>query len=206
MKKKVLIGVGALLLIASCFHHSDNKLPIIGNISVVAGDTLYHEVPDFRFVDQDSQWVSNETFAGKIYVADFFFTSCPTICPKVAKQMLRLYQRYANDDRLVLLSHSIDVERDTVGRLKQYADGLGVSSKRWHFVTGDQDTIYDIADDYFSTATIDSDAPGGFNHSGRLILVDANRHVRSFCDGTDEVSVDGFMKAIDQLLRQEYSD
>lgn len=193
-----------LFVISSCSQGSDNLLPIIGNISVVTGDTLYHEIRDFRFVNQDSQWVTNETFAGKAYVADFFFTSCPTICPKVAKQMLRIYQKFEADDRLVLLSHTIDVKRDTVGKLKQYANGLGVLTERWHFVTGNHDTIYDMADDYFSTALVDEEAPGGFNHSGLLILVDDNRHVRSFCDGTSEEEVTRFMKDVEQLLRQEY--
>lgn len=206
MKKYLIPALGLLMCLASCGNHSKAPLPVIGNISVVTGDTLYHEIPDFRFVNQDSQWVTNQTFADKIYVADFFFTSCPTICPKVTKQMLRIYERYDNDNRLALLSHSIDVKRDSVGRLKQYAEGLGVSSERWHFVTGDHDAIYDMADDYFSTALVDSNAPGGFNHSGLLILVDAKRHVRSFCDGTDEEAVDEFMEDIDQLLRQEYSD
>lgn len=204
MKKTVLLLSVSLILLVSCRRTREIPLPVIGNISVVTGDTLYHEIPDFRFVNQDSQWVTNETFTDKAYVADFFFTSCPTICPRVAKQMLRLYRRYENDDRLALLSHSIDVKRDTVGRLKQYADGLGVSTDRWHFVTGDHDAIYDMADDYFSTALVDTNAPGGFNHSGLLILVDARRHVRAFCDGTSEEAVDRFMEDIDQLLRQEY--
>ena len=135
----------------------------------------------------------------------FFFTSCPTICPKMKKQMLRLYAKYEKDDRILLLSHSIDTKRDTVGKLKSYATGLGVSSNKWHFVTGDKDDIFEIADDYFSVAQDDPNAPGGFDHSGRFILVDKNRYVRSFCDGTDPASVDQFMLDIDRLLEQEYS-
>ncbi len=162
-----------------------------------------HTIPDFSFVNQDSQVITPATFVGKVYVVDFFFTSCPTICPKVKRQMLRLYDRYAEDDRISLLSHSIDVRRDTVGRLKDYAEGMGVKAPKWHLVTGDRDAIYDIADDYFSVAVEDASAPGGFDHSGRLILVDTRRRVRAFCDGTDPKSVDQFMKDIDLLLRTD---
>jgi len=206
---RTTIGLAFLLLIGfvSCQTSMGNeKLPIIGNKDIVDGDTIYHKVPDFTFVNQDSQIVTNETFRDKIYVTDFFFTSCPTICPKMKKQMLRLYANYEGDDRIVLLSHSIDTKRDTVGKLKSYSTSLGVSAEKWVFVTGDKDDIFEIADDYFSIAKDDPNAPGGFDHSGRFILVDKNRHIRSFCDGTDPVSVDQFMDDIDRLLKQEYSE
>jgi protein SCO1 len=151
-------------------------------------------------VDQDSQVVNNATFAGKVYVADFFFIHCPTICPKVKAQMKRLYDRFQADDRILLLSHSIDAKHDTVGALRNYAKKLSIDSKRWHLVTGNQDSLFGIADNYFSVATVNPDAPGGFDHSGRLILVDKNKHVRSFCDGTDPKQVDRFMEDIDLLL------
>ncbi len=181
---------------------TEQTLPILGYRDFVDGDTVYHTIPDFRFVNQDSQQVTNADFAGKAYVADFFFTSCPTICPIVKRQMLRVYEKFKDEDRLLLLSHSIDTKRDTVGRLKRYAENLGVSAPKWHFVTGDKQEIYGIADDYFSIATENPDAPGGFDHSGRLILVDSNRYVRSFCDGTDPKSVDQFLKDIDMLLEE----
>ena len=199
--KHCFLGTLLLLLLAGC-QVEEGKLPILGEIDIVNGDTIYHTVPDFAFVNQDSQLVTNADFDGRAYVVDFFFTSCPTICPKVKREMLRLYDRYKDEDRISLLSHSIDVRRDTVGRLREYAAGMGVSTPKWHFVTGDKAAIYDIADDYFSVAIEDPDSPGGFDHSGRLILVDANRHIRAFCDGTDPASVDQFMKDIDRLLKE----
>jgi protein SCO1/2 len=89
-----------------------------------------------------------------------------------------------------------------VPRLKQYARKLGVSADRWHFVTGEKEEIYGIAEDYFSVATEDPDAPGGYDHSGRLILVDPKGHVRSFCDGTDPEAVDEFIDDIEKLLHE----
>jgi protein SCO1/2 len=192
------------IFISSCGMGEMEPLPLLGNhqIDNTTGDTTYHIIPDFEFINQDSMLVNNETFKDKIYVADFFFTSCPTICPKTAQQMLRLYERYKDDDRVALLAHSIDTKRDTVGRLKEYANGLEVSAPKWHFVTGNKADIYEIADDYMSIAIEDPDAPGGFDHSGWFILVDKDRHIRSFCNGTDPESVDDFMEDIDWLLDQ----
>lgn len=199
-----IVGVLAFAL-AGCLKptiEEEGPLPILGQKRVVNGDTIYHQIPDFSFINQDSQVVDNETFAGKVYVADFFFVSCPTICPTVTKQMLRIHDQFEDEPRLKLLAHSIDPKRDTVGRLANYARNLGVTSDKWHFVTGNKDDIYAIADDYFSIAIESPDAPGGFDHSGRLILIDENRYVRSFCDGTDPEDVDQFMKDIEKLLQE----
>lgn len=200
MKYLALLVLAALLASCGAGEKQTQALPILGNHKIDGADTAYHKIPDFAFVDQDSVLVTNATFEGKAYVADFFFTSCPTICPKVKKQMLRLYDKYKDDDRLMLLSYSIDPKRDTVGRLKVFAENLGVSSGKWRFVTGDKDKTYELAEDYLSIAREDPEAPGGFDHSGWLLLVDGKRHIRSFCDGTNPEKVDQFMKDIDWLL------
>lgn len=191
------------LAAASCVDSKPKTLPILGNRDVVNGDTIYPKIPDFAFVNQDSQIVTNATFQGKIYVSDFFFIHCPTICPKVKAQALRVYEKYKDNPKVMLLSHSIDVKNDTVGALKTYANKLGIRTEKWHLVTGDRDAIYEIADDYFSVAKEDSDAPGGFDHSGLLILVDEKRHVRSFADGTDPEEVTRFLLDIDLLLGEK---
>jgi protein SCO1/2 len=199
---RFLLFLGLGFLMACQGKHEPGPLPILGNRDIVNGDTIYHEVRDFSFIDQDSLPVTQETFAGKAYVVDFFFISCPTICPMVTKQMLRVYERFKDEDRLLLLAHTIDTKHDSVPRLKKYAENLGVSSEKWKFVTGAKDSIYSIANDYFSIAVENTDAPGGFDHSGRLILVDKNRRVRAFCDGTDPESVDRFMQDIETLLKE----
>ncbi len=201
--ERLWVLLGLLMALSAC-RESPRRLPILGERDIVNGDTVYPTIPDFAFIDQDSQIVTNETFRGKVYVADFFFIHCPTICPKVKANALRIYEKFRDDDRVMLLSHSIDVKNDTVGALKRYAQKLGIDSRRWKLVTGEHDAIYGIADDYFSVATVNPEAPGGFDHSGRLILVDTNRHVRSFCDGTDARDVDRFMKDIDALLQEQF--
>lgn len=200
---QLLSAILALSTIIAC--QKPGKLPILGEKKEVNGVTIYHTIPDFQFINQDSQLVTNATFSDKIYVTDFFFTSCPTICPKVKQQLLRIYEKFENEENLLILSHSIDTKRDTVERLKKYADGLGIDAERWHLVTGDKDKIYAIADDYFSIAIEDPDAPGGFDHSGNIILVDWNRQVRSFANGTDPEKVDLFIQDI-ELLLQEYHE
>lgn len=203
MKNLSLIIFSIFILSIGCADQAPTTLPIIGNKDVnEAGDTIYHKIPDFQFINQDNQAINNATFSNKAYVVDFFFISCPTICPKVKKQMLRLYDRFEQDEQLALLSHTIDTKHDTIERLKKYAMNLDVKTEKWHFVTGDKDEIYDIADDYFSIAIEDPSAPGGFDHSGRLILVDDNRHVRAFCNGTDAEEVSRFMDEVEVLLRE----
>lgn len=195
----------SIIIFGACMDQSSNglqKLPILGERDIEGEDTIYHTIPDFEFVNQDSSIVNNNTFENKAYVVDFFFINCPTICPKVTKSMLQLHNKFSEDERLLLLAHSIDPKRDSVDRLANYARNLGVSSSKWHFVTGEKDKLYEIADDYFSIAIEDPEAPGGFNHSGRLILVDKHRQVRAFCDGTDSISVQRFMGDIELLLNE----
>lgn len=178
-------------------------LPILGERDVNAkGDTTYHTIPAFKFVNQNGDTITNADFAGKAYVADFFFIHCPTICPKVAQQMLRVYDKFKDNDRLALLAHTVDPKRDDVPALKKYADRLEVSAPKWHFVTGDKDEIYEIADDYFSIAMENPDAPGGYDHSGRLILVDEKGRVRAFANGTDPDEVTQFLSDINVLLEE----
>ena len=188
-------------IMVGCQSDQKTRLPSLGIPEIQKnGDTLFHTIPEFKFVDQDSNMVTKSTFEDKIYVADFFFTSCPSTCPVMTKQMKRIYDRFEDENRLMFISHSIDTRHDTVPVLKAYADRLNIDDDKWRFVTGDKSEIYAIANDYFNVAYEDEDAPGGYDHSGKLILVDTKGHIRSFCDGTDPESVDEFMEDIEQLL------
>jgi len=191
-----------LLVLLSACKEAVGPLPILGHKYEEAGETIYHTVRDFSFVNQDSMNVTNQTFAGKAYVTDHFFISCPTICPKLTKSMLRIHDTFKEEKDLLMLSHSIDTKYDTIPRLKKYATNLGVNADKWHFVTGEKEEILDIAEDYFNVALEDSDAPGGYNHSGHLVLVDKNRHLRAFCDGTDAEAVTKFLTEIEALLKE----
>lgn len=162
------------------------------------------ELSEFVLVDQDSNIITNETFKGKIYITDFFFTSCPSICPIMSAQMLRVYEEFEDHkDDILFLSHSIDPKRDSVDVLKAYEQKLGVSSDRWHFVTGGKEMIYGLAEQYMVTAFPDESIPGGYEHSGYFILVDREGQVRGYYDGTLEEEVDELMVDLQILLDAE---
>ena len=205
MKNSVLpvFIIGLAILLVGCDLNQDQKLPYLGRKEINGTDTLYHTIADFRFVDQDSSFVTKETFDGQVYVADFFFTSCPTICPIMKTQMLRVYERFEDNDQVGILSHSIDPKHDTVAVLREFAQRLGVKSEKWRFVTGDKEEIYKIGQtSYMVSAVEDPSEPGGFIHSGAFILVDKNRRIRGIYDGTKEDQVDRLMTDLDILLKE----
>ena len=166
------------------------------------GDTIPYTIPSFEFIDQDSQIVNNITVKGKVYVTDFFFTTCPTICPRMKDQMIRVYQEFKDHSDFKIISHTIDPEHDTVALLNNFAyKKLEIEKGIWHFVTGEKDTIYEMARKYMVTAGEDGTEPGGYVHSGKFILVDQNGHIRGFYDGTDPLSVTDMMRDIQLLLK-----
>lgn len=214
---RILTLLALIAFFASCSgkkgDNSTKILPIIGNKYVenikidggIKADTVYHKIPDFEFVDQDSNWVNNETFSDKVYIADFFFTSCPTICPTMKAQMLRVYEEFLDNEEVAILSHSIDPEFDNVEVLHDFAEKLGVESHKWHFVTGDKDEIYTVGmKGYLVTAGEDASAPGGYIHSGAFILVDKDRRIRGLYDGTVVADVNELMRDI-KILLNEYN-
>lgn len=189
----------------------NERLPVLGrseinNVSFEGGikaDTVFHTIRDFSFTNQDGEEVTQETFRDKIYIADFFFTSCPTICPIMKTQMLRVHEKYKENPDVLILSHTIDPKHDSVEVLHDFADRLGVSSDSWHFVTGDLEDIFDIGQNsYMVTAMEDKDEPGGLLHSGAFLIVDKERRIRGIYDGTKEDKVDLLMRDIDILLKE----
>ena len=203
--KHLLITLILASLFASCSDRSPQALPILGRHEFVdtnsGTDTIYHTIKPFSFVDQDSAVITNETYSGKIYVADFFFTSCPSICPIMKVQMLRVYDKFKTDSTVMLLSHTIDPEYDNVERLHNYATRMEVSSVKWHFVTGDKPKIYEMAQTSYYVATRENEkAPGGYEHSGAFILVDDQKRIRGVYDGTDVEAVDKLIRDINTLL------
>jgi protein SCO1/2 len=190
--------------------NKENSFPIFGRpelvTTVVNGkevtDTIPHQIPNFKLMNQDSIWVTPESFKGKVYVADFFFTSCPTICPKMKKEMLRVYEAYQANDQVGIISHTIDPVYDTIPLLKDFAERLGVSAPKWHFVTGDKEEIYKLGQTgYMVTAMEDENEEGGYIHSGAFLLVDKDSHIRGVYDGTQSEDVDKLISDIGLLLK-----
>ena len=207
MKKLLFLPLIALAI--SCGAPSEKtsevaELPILGERYVDDNqDTVYHSIADFAFVNQVGDTIRKEDMAGKIYVADFFFTTCPTICPVMKKEMLRVYEQFKGEPNFRILSHSIDPSHDTQAVLKDYAEKLGVpDAATWNFLTGDQEKIFEIGQtSYLTTTMADDMEPGGFLHSGAFLLVDQQGRIRGVYDGTKTEQVDRLLADIPKLLK-----
>ncbi len=204
--RSVVSGTPVLFILTMLLAHCGSKeerLPILGERTVNGSDTAYHTISPFRFVDQDSSVITGNTFKDKIYVADFFFTTCRTICPIMKTQMLRVYEATKQMPDVLILSHTIDPEYDTVALLHDFARRLGVVAQRWHFVTGAKDSIYKIAQTgYFATAMEDKTEPDGFIHSGAFLLIDKQKRIRGKYDGTKEEDVNRLIADIGKLRNE----
>jgi protein SCO1/2 len=212
INKNIILIVLFSGLLNACNFSSQNQLPILGNRvaeeKIVDGkttvDTIYQTIPAFSLLNQDSIEVNNEMLKGKIYVADFFFTSCPTICPVMKKEMIRVYEEFKGNTQVVILSHTIDPDYDTLALLRDYASRLGSDGKQWMFLRGDRKQVYDLAEKgYYASAMVDSTEPGGFIHSGGFILVDKLQRVRGIYDGTSTNEVDKLMSDMELLLKEK---
>ena len=209
MKNSLLFLLLPVVLAISCSSPSEKtsetaELPILGERYVDDNqDTVYHSIADFAFVNQVGATIRKEDMAGKIYVADFFFTTCPTICPVMKKEMLRVYEQFKGDPNFRILSHSIDPSHDTQAVLKDYAEKLGVpDAATWNFLTGDQEKIFEIGQtSYLTTTMADDMEPGGFLHSGAFLLVDQQGRIRGVYDGTKTDQVDRLLADIPKLLK-----
>jgi protein SCO1/2 len=203
MRSLVYLFIFAALFMAC---KQTETLPIYGKKGVKTDtgyDTIIELVKPFEFIDQKGSVVNNATFEGKIFVTDFFFTSCPSICPVMTKQMLRIHDAFPNNNGIAFLSHTIDPVRDSVATLQAYAEKIGITSnERWHFVTGEKDALYKMAENYMITAFEDDEVPGGFEHSGYFILVDGKQQIRGYYDGTDEQDVSLLIEDLNILLRE----
>ena len=198
------VTILSVIFVSACNQVKNNhRLPFYGNHDFIEGDTIYYTPGDFKLLNQDSIVVTPASLEGKIYVTDFFFTSCPSICPKMKTQLLRVYDKIEKDNDVMIVSHTIDPEHDNVEVLNTFASNLGVASSHWQFLTGERDSIYALAKTYMVIANEDVDAPGGFAHSGAFLLLDKSRRIRGVYDGTEKDQVDLLLNDID-LLRKEY--
>ena len=218
-KKKVAV-LFTILLLPSFFYlilysadHNYNPLPRIGPKEVVqvekdgktVEDTVYHTIPPFSFTNQEGKSITEKDFSGKVYVADFFFATCPSICPKMATHLLQIQEKFKHRDDFLILSHTVNPEHDTPEVLAEYAKKVNADNAIWHFVTGEKEAIYDVAfKGYFANAQKDEVAPGGFLHSQMLFLIDREGHIRALFDGTSTTEMKLLIDAIDVLYLEDY--
>jgi len=208
--RKLIFAMCALVFWSACkFNNSNIKtLPIYGNrqavTKVVNGqnvtDTVYQTIPPFKYINQYGDSISDKDLAGKIYVADFFFTSCPSICPVMQRNMLKVYDAYKDTADVKILSFTIDPKYDSVKVLKKYADKLEVTGNMWWFIQGKRDDTYRLAEKSFLVAVSqDNTVPGGYVHQGYFVLVDKQKRVRGSYDGTNPKQVSQLIDDIKTL-------
>lgn len=205
-----LIGVLFPLLFFYVFKHLDNNrevltpencLPIYGNKQFDGKDTIYHTIPAFSFLNQNGDTISDSIMYDKVIVADFFFTTCPSICIDMAKNLRKIQHHFFNEKDVRILSFTVDPETDSVPQLQKYAVENEVNSKIWHLLTGNKKELYDLARNSFLVTALKGDGgPNDFIHSEKLILIDKERRIRGYYNGTDEASVDQMRIDIQRLL------
>lgn len=165
----------------------------------------FHRIADFKLKNQNNEWVTQKTFQNKIYVADFFFTTCPSICPIMTENMSFIQNTFKNDSSVLLLSHSVTPKIDSVAQLKKYALEKGVIDEKWHLVTGPKKEIYDLArQSYLAVKTNESGNLYDMIHTENFILIDPDRRIRGFYDGTVKEDMKEIQKDI-LNLKAEYS-
>ena len=190
-------------------YNTFSKLEVIGQAE--------HKIPPFSFINQDNDTITKDSLLGSIYVANFFFTSCPTICPTMTRNMSYLQDKLSVYPNIRFLSHTVDPDNDTPEKLVNYVDlmqqkNISIDLSNWDFVTGDKDKLYESAANYFVNASVDSLAPGGFLHSEYFILIDKQGRVRSGIDihgnvvgaydGTNEVQMKDLINDINVLMAE----
>ncbi len=211
MKKNSYIAITFVILIFGIY-----AVPKI--VKNFTGNQLlqFEKVPAFEFTDQNNSLVSNSNFEDKVYVVEFFFTSCPTICPRMNENMVKIQNEFYGNPSFAIASVSIDPERDSPEVLKAYAKEKGATLKNWYFLTGDKDDVYTFSNDGFRLyAGENKDVEGGFEHSGLFALIDKEGYIRSrtvingenenpikFYNGLDDKEIQWLKEDIKLLLKE----
>lgn len=216
-KFRVFFGVMAVLsvIIISLFYQAlkpKKTLPIYSPADVnpeLVDSTIqyiqkYHTIADFSFVNQNGKKITQKDYEGRIYVADFFFTTCGTICPIMTTNMVAIQQAFRSNPKVMLLSHTVFPDTDSVPVLKKYAIKKGVDDRKWNLVTGDKKEIYSMARKSYLAAKLGKPSElYDLVHTENFVLVDAKRRVRGFYDGTKKEDINRLIEDINWLLTQE---
>lgn len=166
----------------------------------------YHTIANFSLLNQNGEVVTQKDYENKIYVADFFFTTCQTICPIMTDHMFQIQESVRDDDHILLLSYTVTPEIDDVLRLKKYAQEKGVDDSKWNLVTGDRKEIYDLARKSYLVAKDNPDADYDLIHTENFVLVDTKKRIRGFYDGTDSEAIDQLLEDIRILEKETYEN
>lgn len=213
--KKFAVGFAVLSAIIITIFYSilkpeEKPLPIYqpSNIDTELVDSTiqhvkkYHKIVDFSLTNQNGKTITQEDYKNKIYVADFFFTTCGTICPIMTDHMRDIQKEILNDDEVMLLSHSVTPKIDTVAQLKRYARRKGVNDAKWNLVTGNKKHIYDLARKSYMAVKDGNYDDYSMIHTENFMLIDKKRQIRGFYDGTDPEAISQLLKDIKKLKKE----
>lgn len=205
----VVIGLAAVFLLRGLFNYKSNKaskiLPYYGNKELASNgkDTVYHYVPDFKFINQEGKEITQKNLDGSVYVADYFFTTCQSICPIMSNEMELLNQHFADNPSVKFISHTVNPENDSVPVLADYAKAHHANPNKWFLVTGNKKELYDLARKGYYLNTEDGDGgPNDFIHTQNFALVDKYKHIRGFYDGTNHKEMENLIEDIEILLKE----
>lgn len=190
----------------SCSQKEAQELPYLGHHDLAEdGSTIYHKVPEWEYLTQDSTILTSSDLKGQVLIAKFFFANCPTICPPMTTSMRQVNKdlNEFNED-ITFLSFSIDPERDTPKNLRKYINNHDITANNWYFLTGDEDATHELGvHGFYVHAASDENAPGGYAHSANFVLVDTNAHIRGVYDGLDKESCDQLIADVYNLLNKD---
>ena len=204
MINKYLVYIFFLIFILSC-KVNKKRLPYFDSYDFSPKwNSVNHEIPKFEFINQNGDTITNNDYAGKIYVADFFFTTCPGICPKLTKHMKILEDLYSKNDQIKFLSHTVMPWHDSVSVLNEYGKRYDIESKKWNLVTGDKEEIYRVArDGYFADNSFKTqESVNEFIHSENFYLIDKNGKIRGVYNGTLEIEIERLKRHIKTLEKE----
>lgn len=199
-----LLILSASLFIFGCAPKTPGLvLPVYGVKHLAGHDTVYHSIGNFSLINQYGETITQETTKNKIVVANFFFATCQSICPVMSTHLTEVQKAFAQDDSVLILSHSVNPLHDTVAVLMAYAETYHAQKNKWHLLTGDKKQIYALAkNDYLVNALEDDGTPEGFLHSELFLLIDTKKRMRGMYDGTDSAQVQKLIGDI-KLLKTE---
>lgn len=213
IKQSSVLFFGSILLIA-CSTEDQRRLPIAGNTEYLERvengktviDTIHHTIPPFSYLNQDSVYVTENSFEGKVLIADFMFTNCPSICPPMTTNMKRLNVMTKDLAKHVqFVSFSIDPYRDRPSRLREYIKEHGIDATNWSFLTNDDEkATHDLAGYFFNFAEKNEEIAGGYGHTSFFSIIDTRGRVRGVYDGLDSKAIDSLENDLRFLLKSEY--
>ncbi|WP_460189595.1 SCO family protein [Urechidicola sp. KH5] len=209
----IIMSVFSVVVIFTIYSilNPDKRLPVYNpadvNPRLVDASVKHvrsnHKIGDFKLTNQNGETITQEDFENKIYVADFFFTRCQTICPIMTNNMALVQDEFLNDSTVMLLSHSVTPVMDSIPVLREYADIKGVDDRKWHITTGDKKHIYDLArKSYFAVLDEGDGGEQDFIHTENFVLIDSKNRIRGYYDGTDREEVEQLIEDI-KLLQSE---